>query len=153
MSATQDDIWGVFSVYGPISYVTIGASTHLCPISSQPFPRTNTFPKAKDTQGKPAGYAYVKFRSKEDAIRAKEGHMEFPIRMGPRRIRIEYGTSTGERDGPPLPSPRRRAVKDRTEPSPTVFVGDVPYGATGDDIRKALEPLGSVKAIRIRALL
>ena len=43
-STTEDDLREIFSVYGPIHKVVIGASTHLHLHQS---PCTNSFPKAK----------------------------------------------------------------------------------------------------------
>jgi len=95
------------------------------------------------------GYAHVDFESKEDAVRANKDHKESPMTLGDREIRMDYAFPQRDRGGPALP---RRAVKDRREPSPTIFVGKVPQAATREDIHEALEPLGNVVAVRIRVL-
>ena len=92
------------------------------------------------------GYAHMDFQSKEHAIKVNKDHEESPMTIGDREIRIDYAFPWRHKGGP---APPRRAVKDRREPSYTVFVGNIPYEATRDDIRAALEPFGDVVAIRI----
>ena len=94
------------------------------------------------------GYAHVDFESKESTIKAIKDHEESPMTIGDREVRMDYAFPWRHSGGP---APPRRAVKDRNEPAPTIFVGNIPYAATRDDIREALNPLGSVTAVRICA--
>ena len=71
--------------------------------------------------------------------------------IGDRQARIEYGRYNKRHgDGPPSP---RRGVKERHEPSPVIYVGNVPHEATKSDILEVMKPLGDAKAVRICALL
>ena len=108
-----------------------------------------TFFEAKNNKGMPMGYAHIDFESKEAAIKANKDHQESPMTIGDREIRMDYAFPATHKGGPPPP---RRAVKDRFEPCPTIFIGGVPYEATRDDIRESLKPLGEVVAVRICAL-
>ena len=69
--------------------------------------------------------------------------------IGDREVRLDYAFPWREKGSPPLP---RRGVKDRHEPGPTIFVGNVPHEATKEDICEALGPLGNVTIVRIGAL-
>jgi len=70
--------------------------------------------------------------------------------IGGRDIRIDYGFPSSNKGGTPL---QQRGVKDRREPSPTIFVGNLPSNATRDDVREVMKSLGDVAAVRIGALL
>jgi len=96
------------------------------------------------------GYAHVDFKEKEDAIKANKDHKESSMTIGDREIKLDYAFPWRHKGGPPLP---RRAVKDRHEPGPTIFVGNVPYEATREDIGEAMKSLGDVVAVRIGASL
>jgi len=106
------------------------------------------FSKARDGD-KSKGYAHVEFESKQDATKATKDHNESPMMIGDREIRIDYAYPVGRKGDGPLP---RRAVKDRHEPSSTIFVARVPYEAKEEDIREALKSFGNIVAVRIGAL-
>jgi len=144
-SSTQDSVREVFSVYGPIRRVSIGAPTHL---HLYRLPSTNTFPQGKNAEGGHRGYAHVEFESEKDAIRAHEAHDESPITIDDREIRMDFGAPSSNRGSPT----QRRGIKERREPSPTIYVGNVPLNATRDDIHEALKSLGDMAAIRIGGL-
>ena len=88
--------------------------------------------------------------SKQDAVKVKKDHQESPMIIGDREISLNYSFPPRDRGGPALP---RRAVKDRHPPSATIFIGNVPYEATREDIREGVKHLGDVTAVRIGALL
>ena len=67
-----------------------------------------------------------------------------------RIIRLDYAYPTSNQGGP---LSQRRGVKDRREPSPTIFLGNIPPDATRDDIHEVMKSFGDVVAIRIGALL
>jgi RNA recognition motif-containing protein len=94
------------------------------------------------------GFAHVSFESKQDAIKTFTEHNGSPMVIGDREVRMDYAFPVSNKGAPPP----RRAVKDRHEPGPTIFVGGIPYDATRKDIREALEPLGKVVNVRIGAL-
>jgi len=122
----------------------------LKPSSSRSHPRAvNLLSKAKDDGGRSMGFAHIDFESKEDAVRANKDHEGSPVTIGGREIRIEYAFPQRQRGGLALP---RRVVKDHHEPSPTIFVGNVPPVVTREDIREALGSLGDIAAVRIRML-
>ncbi|KAF9645184.1 RNA-binding domain-containing protein [Thelephora ganbajun] len=104
------------------------------------------FSKARHEDGKSQGYAHADFESKQDAIRANKDHQESAMRIGDRKIRMEYAFPQRDKGGS---APPRRAVKARHEPSPTIFIGNIPYEATREDISEALKPLGNAVAVRI----
>lgn len=95
------------------------------------------------------GCAHVGFESRQDAIKVTEAHNESPIVIGDREVRVDYARPWKNK----YPVSPQRAVKDRHEPSSTIFVGNIPYHATREDICEALKPLGEVVDIRIGALL
>ena len=95
------------------------------------------------------GYAHVDFESKRDAAKAIKDHDESSMVIGDREIRMDYAHPLGQKGDSPSP---RRAVKDRHEPSHTVFVGNVSYEAKEKDIHEALKSFGNVVAVRIGAL-
>lgn len=108
-----------------------------------------TFCEGKDREGRPEGYAHVEFESKGDAVKVSEDHNESPIRIGGREVWIGFA-SPSPREG--SPTSVLRAIKGHPKPSPTIFVVNVPYEATRDDIREALKHIGDVAAVRIGAL-
>ena len=94
------------------------------------------------------GYAHVDFESKQDAIKAFKDHSESPIMIEDRELRVDYAYPQSERGT----SPHLRAVKDRHQASPTIFIGKLPYEARSEDIREALKSLGNVVTVRVGAL-
>lgn len=94
------------------------------------------------------GYAHVDFESKQDAIKAFKDHSESPIMIEDRELRVDYAYPQSERGT----SPQLRAVKDRHQASPTIFIGKLPYEARSEDIREALKSLGNVVTVRVGAL-
>jgi len=66
-----------------------------------------------------------------------------------REIRIDYGFPMTKKGS----SPQRSGIKDRRDPSPTIFVGYLPSDVTRDDVREVMGSLGDVVAVRIGALL
>lgn len=123
-STTEHDLQEIFSEYGPITRVSIG--------------------RTKD--GASRGYAHVELSTKRDAMRASKHFEESPLVLGGRIVRFDYGYpkfAKGE-GGPP-----RRAIKDRYEPGPTIFVGHLSEVAQEEDILDALKPHGKVVAVRL----
>ena len=116
---------------------------------TSPLQSAKIFSKARNDDGRSMGFAHVDFESKEPAIKANRDHEESPMMIGDREIRMNHAFPYTHKGGPPLP---RRAIKERREPAPTIFVGNLPYEATKDDIREALKPLGEVVAVRVCAL-
>lgn len=110
-----------------------------------------TFSEGTDRNGRPLGYAHINFELKEDAVKATGAHEESPMIIGDRLVRVGHAFPPPLREGGPATP--RRAVKTRRDPSPIIFVADLPSDATSDDIREALNPLGDVVAVRICALL
>lgn len=108
------------------------------------------FSEAKDYNDKPLGYAHLEFESQQDATKVNKDHKQSPMTIGDREIRMDYAFPWRQKGSPP---PSRRAVKDRREPGRTVFLGNVPYEATREDIREVMEHLGDVAAVRICVLL
>lgn len=79
-------------------------------------------------------------------MKVNKDHQESPMMIEDREIRMDYAYPPRPKGSPALP---RRAVKERHEPGPTVFVGNVPYAATREDIREVLKPFGDVVDVRI----
>ena len=62
---------------------------------------------------------------------------------------MDYGFPKSDRGSPQ----QLRGIKDRREPSPTIYVGNLPHNATRDDVREVMKHLGDVAAVRIGGLL
>lgn len=97
---------------------------------------------------KSLGYAHIEFVSSEYVVEAIKAHEVAPLEIEGRAVRFDY--ERPKRPAPPQPSPR--AVESDYEPSPTLFVGNLPFGATTKDIFQVLNPLGKVVDIRLGLL-
>ena len=93
------------------------------------------------------GFAHVEFVSSQDAVEAIKKHETCPLEIEGRAVRLDY-----ERPRKSKSSPPRRAVKGDCEPSPTLFVGNLPYAATTRDVFETLEHIGKVVDVRIGLL-
>jgi len=101
--------------------------------------------EARDGDDRSKGYAHIDFKSKWDAVKVINEHQKSPMKIGDRKAVLDYSFPSRCKGDPVT----RRAVKDRHGPSPTIFVGNIPYEATTEDIREALKSFGNVAAVMI----
>ncbi|KAK0189965.1 hypothetical protein F5146DRAFT_1053372 [Armillaria mellea] len=100
---------------------------------------------AVNPNGVPLGYAHVTFDSPEEAERLYQSHQTEPFVFGTRQARIELSKQ-------PLRVREPRApVPTNTTPTRVIYIGNLPYNMTEDDIRYELSSFGEITRVRMGA--
>jgi len=94
--------------------------------------------------GRSKGFAHVTFSTQEEATALINAHDEAPFNFGEREATIAYGRNSAPRQD--LPS---RSSTRGHPPSPSLYIGSVPYTATGEDVQAAIGNIGKVSRVRI----
>ena len=90
-------------------------------------------------KGQLKGFAYIEFADKDAAQKAvaKNGQ-----ELDGRQLKIEIAK-------PRSSAPRDQAPSDKPEGCTTVFVGNLSWAATEDDLRNAFSDCGEITSVRI----
>jgi len=89
------------------------------------------------------GYAHVEFAEKSSAVKVFKDNEERPVMIGDRPVRVDFAWPRGPK------GPRRDVDRTPKEPSPTLFLGNLPPETTQEDIIEVLAPIGVVVGVRI----
>lgn len=94
-------------------------------------------------ESKPSAIAWILYASPEGANAVLESVEEKPIFLGGRRLRVEKPVLGGTKVTPMAPPPEGFKV----------YVGNLPYSATDDDLGNMLSNYGDIMDVRKRMLL
>ncbi|KAG7442694.1 uncharacterized protein BT62DRAFT_973347 [Guyanagaster necrorhizus] len=95
-----------------------------------------------NSNGIPMGYAHVTFESQECAERLFKSHQEEPFVFGTRQARIELSIPSKARE-------TRESGETKSLPTRTLYVGNLPYNMTEDDIRYELSSFGEILRVQM----
>ncbi|KAK0462707.1 hypothetical protein IW261DRAFT_1511828 [Armillaria novae-zelandiae] len=98
---------------------------------------------AVNPSGVPMGYAHVTFESPEEAERLYQSHQTEPFVFGTRQARIELSKQS-------LRSREARApIPTNTVPTKTLYLGNLPYNMSEEDIRYELSSFGEIARVKM----
>ena len=103
--------------------------------------------------GRSKGYGYVEFTEVSSAIKALQDKSGTDIDGRP--VRIDFSTprpARGDSSSTPQQRSFDRANKfgdSASQPSTTLFVGNIAFGATEEDVTTAFEEFGTIKSVRL----
>lgn len=92
--------------------------------------------------GRSKGFAHVTFGTQEQATALVNAHEEAPFNFGDREATIAYGRNS------PRDAPSRSASKGHP-PSPSLYIGSLPYSATAQDVEAAIGHIGKISRVRL----
>lgn len=94
-------------------------------------------------------HAFLQFKSRESAMKAKKDQEEFPLSVRNSKIRMDCKSPRTREGTSRSPQP---AFEGRPGSCAILFVGDIHGQATKKDVLEALKPLGNVVSIRMGML-
>ena len=97
-----------------------------------------------EDSGKPRGIAFLEFATGEAAQKAVE--MDGQEMMG-RWLKVSISTSPAARSD--NKAPRRQGLSEKPDNCTTIFVGNLSWNASEDDLREAFSACGEVVGVRI----
>lgn len=105
----------------------------------------------RDT-GRSKGYGYVEFEEMSDAITAQESKHETEV--DGRNVRVDFSLPRPERGAGQTPQQRSSERAERygdapREPSATLFVGNLAFGADESAVSGTFEEYGAIQGVRL----
>ncbi|KAJ7055643.1 hypothetical protein C8F01DRAFT_994132 [Mycena amicta] len=105
----------------------------------EPFGRVDSLRLVLNPDGSSRGFGYVFFNTVEQATAAFNAE----IKVANRLMRVDYTISR------PLFSTGLASNRAPNPPSPTLYVGNMPFGTDEADIRDKFAPFGEIRSIRL----
>lgn len=132
LQTTQEEVEELFVKYGPVREVQISACRLSGPSWSNATCQLTRIASGPAHSGADFKRATVQFENANDADTAVESHNQQRIALKGTELYVRYGSFT-----------------QLKEPCNTLFVGNLSYDATEQDIHDLLRPFAEIKVIRM----